>query len=369
MKIRQAKNGEISKILEVANNAFEPVRYKGYDFKVTMPQIYNTKIDYSKIHFVCEEEKTKNLVSVGGNLIRKISLKNNKYLFSNVGTVSTLPKFQGNGYMSKIMNKIEEQNVRKKVVFSILTGDRKRYNNFGYEKVGFTFKLLLSSKLVKCNNNSIVVKEFQKNQKIISQMYDIYLKNIKIILRSKEEFVLNLQAKGNLIFTLLKDEKVVGYFSFNKTKEQIDEFYLSNIDETQNALDSIFNYFNLLKIYFFVNPFDKEYYLKLQNFAESVETYDEIHLKVYNLEKFLEMIFKLNLVATNFKNKTYFYKINNVNYKIDITNNNLIIEKGNFQSNYDFTIQEFLRYIFSPTNFYDNEKLTLLFSFNKLDMF
>ena len=81
------------------------------------------------------------------------------------------------------------------------------------------------------------------------------------------------------------------------------------------------------------------------------------------------MIFKLNLVATNFKNKTYFYKIDNVNYKINITNNNLIIEKGNFQSNYDFTIQEFLRYIFSPTNFYDNEKLTLLFSFNKLDMF
>ena len=149
MKIRRAKTGEIKKIINLGNKAFTPVRYTGYDFKKSVPQLYASNIDYSSIHYVIEDDKG-NFVSQAANLVRPLNINNNQTLFGNVGTVSTLPACQKQGHMTMLMKKIEEDDIKikKESAKNCKTFTRQEFvrwimqpNYYNEKKLSFIFSL------------------------------------------------------------------------------------------------------------------------------------------------------------------------------------------------------------------------------------
>ena len=126
--VRKGKPGEIDKIVKVANSAFEGVRFKGFDFKQIMPKVYATDTDYSDRHFVAEDVVSKEIIAVAGNLINELEIDGKSYKYSILGTVSTIPAEQKKGYMKKIISAVDQECKDENVVFSMLVGDRKRYN-------------------------------------------------------------------------------------------------------------------------------------------------------------------------------------------------------------------------------------------------
>ena len=81
---RKCKDHEISKIIDVADNAFSPNRKAGFSFKTSVPQVYvNKTIDYSSSHFIAEENGK--FVAVAGNLIDEIQIDNENVGCFNVG--------------------------------------------------------------------------------------------------------------------------------------------------------------------------------------------------------------------------------------------------------------------------------------------
>lgn len=366
MNIRRATAKDAKQIVYVANNAFEPVRYEGYDFKQTMPIVYKNK-DFVKTHFVCEENG--NIIATAGNIIRDLKIGDVVCKFSNVGTVSTLPKHQGKGCMTMIMKEIEKENIEGNVAFSILTGDRKRYNHFGYEKAGFVYMLNVNKKLLNVKEcPEISISEYRgKNEDDV--LYEIYASNDKINLRSKEDFSLGLKSRKHKIYVIKIADEIDGYFTLDREGKSVDELYLQDINLLESAVCSILKRLGKEQMVFKVNPLDKEYFDILEKFSEEVETIDEIHFKVYDLKKFLEMLFELNKKIKKFENRKYIYSVDDKTYKITIKNNRIKIKEGKYTSQKSFSMGEFLRYILSANNSYEENKLTMIFALNYVDLF
>lgn len=364
MIIRKAKDGEIKKIIDLGNKAFTPIRYEGYDFRKSVPLLYANSIDYSSIHYVIEDNKGK-FISQAANLVRTININNNQILFGNVGTVSTLPICQGKGLMSMLMKQIEEDDIKNNVCFSVLIGDRKRYNHFGYEKVGYVFKFHVTRRLINANSD-LKIRKISKTSSDINKLYEIYLKNSKIVLRTKENFYLALKAKKCDIYSICDKENIIGYFSYQAQENYIKEFYITDITKTEQSLNTIFSSLKLIDTNFIVNPLDINYVNELSKFSKEISIFDEIQIKVYNLPQFITMLFELNKEVVRYENNCYTFNIDGESYKIKIKNNNLKIKKNN--KNYQtFTSQEFVRWIMQP-NYYNQKKLSFIFYLNYADL-
>ena len=366
MEVRKAKETDNKEIINVANRAFERVRYSGYDFKITMPAVYRGK-DFFKYHYVCEEDRQ--IVAVAGNLIRDIKINKVFSKFSNIGTVSTLPSYQGKGCMNLLMKEIDKENIKNNIDFSILTGDRKRYNHFGFEKVGFIFKLNINKRLIENQNYKDIFISKVVNKNEISEMYNIYLKNTKLALRDEENLYSSLKSRKHEIFLIKKDHSVIGYYALDKNGESIDEFYLKEFTFFEPIISAILRKTKKEKIYFTINPFDKEYFYRLERLSEDINIIDDLQIKVYNLENMLKTIFELNKKIKDFKNESYIYNIDGKSYKITIKNNKLKIKTGNYSSKNTYSLAQFLRHIFSPIECYDQNKLSLVFALNYADLF
>ena len=212
MMIRKCHKGEMQNIINVANRCFLPHRYNDFTFVNSVPSIYdNCHHDYSDIHFVIEEDNQ--MVAIGANLINEITLNSQNYKFSRVGTIGTIVEYRNRGYMREVMHAIDKDNLENNVIFSLLEGDRDRYKIYGYEKACLFanysfFKNQL--KFLKKDYN-VKVREFEFND--FDAIYSLYLDKQKLILRTREDFLLYLNHGYNKLYTILCDDNIVGYFA------------------------------------------------------------------------------------------------------------------------------------------------------------
>ena len=176
MSVRKCHEGEIEKILEVANGSFIPDRDENFTFVNSVSYIYNNpNYDYSDSHFVVEENDK--MIALGANLINELNIDGNNYKMSRVGTIGTLPEYRNRGYMRQVMNSIEEENINNDVVFSLLYGKRERYRHYGYEKACLFANYIFFKDQVKYFNNeyNVCIREYKETD--LDEIYSIYLDN------------------------------------------------------------------------------------------------------------------------------------------------------------------------------------------------
>lgn len=365
MIIRKCKKGELNQILSCANSAFKEVRYPEFDFRINMAKIYSSKIDYSPSHFcIIEDQK---MVSVGGNILKEINL-DKPYLVSFVGSIATLKEYQNRGYMSLLMKNINSENVSQKVIFSILTGDRTRYNHFGYEKVGYDYNFTILNKRLPLKTE-ISCLELQESDDDIEALYSQYLKQDLYKLKTKDDFYKSLIGGRRKPYILKQDDKVYGYFTKKEHLDNIDEFVIFDINKLPLIIKSIFNYFNK-ELTISVSSLDRDLFYRFSLLSENISLQDDLLIKVYDEIEFLKFLFSINKNIMTFENKTYVYQIGDERLLIKINNNSIDISKTSETPIKTFpSMMEFNRYILSLESLYDLNSLHFFFSFNKSDLF
>lgn len=368
MIIRKGRIGENEKIVSCANAAFIPVRYPEFDFHVNMKKIYDGEVDYSPEHFLAEEDNK--IVGVAGNILTKFYCQGHEYLTSFVGSVAVIPEYQNRFIMRKMMEEIDRENKEKNVVFSVLTGDRTRYNHYGYEKIGFDYYLTVNRRRINQEDLTLNIIEIKENCDQIKEAFHIYLENDFFKTRKEDNFYDYLITGKRKVYLLKIENQLIGYFSLNKNLQQIDEIYLTAIDLLNASLKSIFNYFGKDELTFVISSLNKPYLLAFNNFAETTAIKDNLLVKVYNLKEFLKLTFNLNKIVKKFEDKEYIYRIEDEIYKISIKNQNIEISIGEYAyQKYYPTRKDFLRHVFTLGSIYDERDLSLLFSISYADLF
>ena len=88
------------------------------------------------------KENGKN-VAVAGIYLLPVKIAGKELMFSTVGNIATAPEVEGKGYMSTLVKEAMQELERLGADASRLSGDRQRYNRFGYEVAGITYNYVL----------------------------------------------------------------------------------------------------------------------------------------------------------------------------------------------------------------------------------
>lgn len=339
MVVRKAKFNEQDQIIEIANAAFRTVRPQTFDFKFIMPKAYSDNINSTSNHYVIEENNQ--IIAVGGNIIKEINYNNERYSYSLVGTVSTLPQHTKKGCMKMLINKIDQENRLKNVDFSLLTGRKERYNYFSYIKTGMCFSYTFDHYFIKHHQNSnIIIRPFKDDD--LDNIYDIYLKNCIIPLRKKDDMILSLMESDSRIFILENKEKTIGYFSFSDYKKAVHEIFLLDYNSLEKSVISIINYFSEIDEITF-SPFSANLELirTFNKFSDKKAINDKLLVKVYHLDKFFKFVLTLN--KNMIENFEKYFRIENNTYCFIVQQNNVDVYQTENDTNLiNYSLEDFI---------------------------
>lgn len=362
MEIRKARINESNKIIEVANKVF------GIDFRKFMPKVY-TKDDFYKYHFVSLINDE--IVGLSGNLINKIKVNNKEYKYSFIGTVSTLEDYRYKGVMKNIMQEIDKENIENDIVFSMLTGLRKRYSYYGYEKATQRFNYEISEYEIHLLNikEGVTIKEYDES--LLDEYYKIYLDNQILNLRSKEDFFLSILKEGVSLFSIYYKDELKGYFAYSISENNIIEIYSYDVSLYESVIKLLIDKFNLKGLSISINPLDKENILELDKISEERIITDYTHIKIYKTLEFIELLVNINLKIRKINDLNEIYKIDDEIIEINIKDNFVEVKRVNKEYKREFTKQEFIRFALGFNNLYFNESnlFPLLFDINEADLF
>lgn len=363
MSVRKCNLNEMENIIKLADKCFISNRDKGFSFVNAVPHIYsNSNHDYSDIHFFAENEK--GIVGIGANLISNITLENNLYKISRVGTIGTLPKYRNKGYMKEIMDYIEKENIENNVIFSVLSGDRNRYKNFGYEKACLTCNCVYKKSQIKYleGKYNIDVREYKVSD--LDKIYDIYLDNNKLILREKDDFEVHLNNDARKLYTITLDNNVIGYYSIKENN--VNEICLEDNKYLESIMCCLLKNNEYEEINVYANILNKDLFKQLSSNASYKCLMDKWSIKVYNFERFIKFLYLIN--KDKFSDNKYkeVYKIDNEIYEFKINKNNINVSKTNKKPLKEFKDKyEFLRFALGVDLLYNESKIfPLFFDFN-----
>ena len=369
IEIRKALASEMGDIIRVANQSFAPEREAGFDFKKIQPKAYADGKNTADRHILLFENEA--LVSLAGNLHHEINLAGNKYPYSFLGTVSTLPEYRGKGYMRQLMQKIEEEDRAAGVIFSALTGKRKRYNRFGYEKCSSDYAFSVTSYCLRdySNDSGISIRPYETADLPI--IFPIYKSTQPYIVRAIEDFVDCLSFSSSMIFTVLLGGDIVGYLNYCARKNGIFEIALTDMDLTPAVLSLFMRTKNFSEVTIHVNPLNYALINILDGISESKALCDDVHLRVYDKKRFLELLISLNLSVLPSQCEESFV-IDGMRYVININGHSVTVNEEESKGEQSLSMQYFLRNAIGDGNnalCRQSRLLPLSFGFNNADTF
>lgn len=371
--LRKSKNEDISEIIEVANASFSSVREQGFDFRKIMPKIYGEGKDISDSHYVIEDNGK--IVSLAGNLQSKIDIGGKAFPFSVIGTVSTLPEYRGKGYMSKVVNSVIDDSEKNECVFSTLTGFRKRYNFFGFEKYTTCYKFVFKNDSIRYlpSDPKISICLYDDDSADIDKIYNIYQESHPHIQRAKDNFIECLRISNADIYIIKHSGRVCGFVSYAKRKSCVQELILEDLTLLPTVVRAILEYNSSYSdITFLVNPLSFSLVNAFDEISEDRILCDYLHIRVYDMMRFLEMLLLLNNEALNHVNSEETYNIDGKTISISINYGKVEINDCENQSCKRYTQREFLRMVLGDGNndLCRNSKIfPLQFGINEPDLF
>lgn len=241
--IRPLTSSEFNQAVAFANQTFFPNREN--DFLVLQPKVYRHPETFSPCHFVDETDgKIVGLVACYPVVYQGLKLL-------GIGTVCVDENYRNRGIMQEMFSHIDHQ---CSSVYSLmyLSGDKKRYEHFGFYKTGqkitFRFK---KRNFEKNGYPSYSIKPYQTSDETIDgELYTIYQSKATIE-RDPNRFFDALKTSSYEIF-LLYDQELFGYVVYDKKNHLIREIG-SKAENRIAILSNLLSFLDLQEVFYEVS--------------------------------------------------------------------------------------------------------------------
>ena len=289
---RKGRKGENAQIVKTINAGFSDVR-DNLNFQDSMPKVYK-KEGLEHHSLVCENKNE----FLGAITVWPTHFKilNQTLEVAYIGSVAVKIEHRGHGIMKDMMNLVLTEIKEKQYDLAILSGQRQRYEYFGFSPFGFLYDFTFNEQNVKHTVKNTTSYQFQEvlneDDKYIENIYDLYSKRL-FQARPKNLFYDYLKSRGLKVFIVLKDNLFVGYYLI-KNNEVIHEFEVLNINETNLVLKGILEFHNLIEVRIIVLPFEINKFKVFNSFTENYLVYSKDLAKIYNYETTIEKLLNLS---------------------------------------------------------------------------
>ena len=281
MEIRIVKKEEFDSLLECMNSAFNFTNdYQ--KFEHILPKLYY-KDNPNMIH-IAAFDKNK-IVSAIGLYEMKLLNKNKELKIGCIGAVSTIKEYRNRGLFTQILNNIIDKAKELNYDLLFLSGNRVRYNKFGFENASRELHILVDS----YSRNRLKPKEYklvklEKEDKVIDTLYKMYNEQEVKVYRKKDEFYNYLISWNSTPYYVLSNNKIIGYVTISNGI--VNEIIYS--DDFDTIVDSILS----ISEYAWINLNVKEYSDELLKKINCYELRHNDMFKILNLNKILDFIGK-----------------------------------------------------------------------------
>ena len=211
LKIRLIKENEFEDLMKLMNTAFSFVNEEE-KFEHILPKLYY-KENKDMIHYGVFIDNV--LVASVGLYFMTFKSKYSSLKVGCVGAVSTHHEYRKNGYFSLIMKKIISYSKRHNFDMLFLSGNRFRYNHFGFENGGRKMIIGVSQRTKHVlKSDGFEVLELEKNNiDDINACLSLYSKQPQHILRTTDNFYNHVISWNCNPFVVKVAGEVVGYYS------------------------------------------------------------------------------------------------------------------------------------------------------------
>lgn len=295
-------NNDYNKIINFANQQFTDEN-RNIDFLKIQPKIYKHPNLFVKHHFTTEENgEIKGLIGT-----YPIDYDNLKLL--GIGTVCVNYQSRGQGIMGKMFKQLHKE-VEPQYDLIYLSGDKTRYEHFGFYKTGRFVRFRIKSSRFK--NKKFIIQNItpylEDNQIINHQLYQLYKLKSPSFKRNADIYYDILRTHMAEIY-LLEEEGIQGYIVYNPLRNVISEIVLDN-KLFEDVIISFIQYKQLEEVYYEVS-LDDENLPTLYELSEESYISTLMNFKVINYVNVIKYLLskKKNLLpgklSVNIDNKKF----------------------------------------------------------------
>jgi len=174
VKIENPTKNDFESIMQFLEESFDHSR--GFFYK-QFPQVMSKDtLDYDNVFIIREKNRIASLVCI---FPQTAVLDGRKTVIGGIGSVSTHPDFRNQGFMKILMDFCIEEMKKRNYSFSILGGDRQRYNHWGYETCGMRAILHFSQRSLEKSGINETIEIFR---------YDGSIEILEKIKKAHEKF-------------------------------------------------------------------------------------------------------------------------------------------------------------------------------------
>lgn len=321
-KIVKGKSGQMGDILDFIHLCFA-LNYD-HGFEKFLPKLYGHPTE--ELHYLAMDGDK----IVGVVCVMPFTLRNgNRILKCNsVGSVSAHPRYRGKGIMSALMSRaVEEMDDH----VSFLGGNRNRYANFGYEKLGYFYNYTLIGDSF---NKKFPLFDVKFSEDISLKTYELFRARNLIEVKDMENFKEICGTWSNRLYSIYSGGEEIGYIIYKDSKilelEVIDEkYFFSALKKHKEAFES-----NSIA----VAPTNIGRISFLNSFCEDTDIMQNNNINILNVEAALEFYLNIRYEYKKFE-KDFVLQVKDEKYKISV-NSEVSVSKTDEDATFSATVEE-----------------------------
>ncbi|SMF75471.1 Predicted acetyltransferase involved in intracellular survival and related acetyltransferases [Paenibacillus uliginis N3/975] len=261
-----------------------------HDFASLIPKLYGEGRMTQQYHYLVKEDgKIRAMLCV---LPIHFKVADIELKVGCVGTVSVHPRARGKGYMQKLLTFALDEMKAEGYDYSLLGGQRQRYEYFGYEPAGVKLDFTLTSDNVRhkyrgLDADHITFEELTEASALLDDVFDLYQKGKVSGARNKEQFSDLLRTWNAQPYVILHNGMFAGYLSLSKDSGMIFEIELTDTDLLPSVSKSLMAYKGLPDLHFTLPAYDKD---KIRRLGSVCDMYKVGYQHNYNMFKYAPVI-------------------------------------------------------------------------------
>jgi predicted N-acetyltransferase YhbS len=275
----------LPKLIGFLNKAFH------HHFRSLLPKIYKHKSCLQN-HFIAKEDGV--MVGALGCFPILYKMKDLDLRIFGIGMVATAKKHRGRGIMSSLVKASTEYAKANGGDIMVLTGQRQRYEHFGFVPAGSEYKFMIREKnLQNADASHYTFEKVRKDSRFLPAMEALYNRTeVHAVREVFFETLISWYVRG--IYAVLKDGAFVGYIVSQFWN--IHEIVLDNQD-VRGVLKAFMKKKRCKMLNVKANPMDYGAAATYFTFAERCSVQNNMNIKVIDYENLIRklLLFRMSL--------------------------------------------------------------------------
>jgi predicted acetyltransferase len=243
-QIEKGNPEDYEDIIDFGNYVFN------FDFPSLLPKLYKNHREISQYHHIVK--KAHRIKAMVGSFPLGLTVCGNYLRGRGIGIVSVHRYSRNSGYMRILMDRAIAEMKAEDCDFAVLSGQRQRYEYWGFTPCGITLNLNFNNSNIKhCQIDIGNGYKFTEYDDAIANDLEnaVGLHDMQPVhaVREKDNFIEISSSWNSRILFIYKKNEFTGYISTSDNYENIREILLTNPDEIDKVIVSYMKNFSLKK--------------------------------------------------------------------------------------------------------------------------